>query len=140
VDTVLENSGISKPWEHRIRVDLDGTPRAAQAARTAVAGCLRADLVEEHCVELAVLGTSEVVTNAMLHGRPPCTLSLLTGGGQFRVEVIDASPLQPSTPGARGLQEGGRGLLILAAVSTRWGCDVGIGHKTVWFEGSAHLG
>ena len=44
----------------------------------------------------------------------------------------DASPLRPTLKNAGAEADGGRGLMIVAALSTTWGCsDANIG-KVVW--------
>ncbi|MFZ3470527.1 ATP-binding protein [Streptomyces sp. 2.9] len=89
----------------------------------------------------AELLLSELVTNAVRHGRAPqgrdIGVRLARYDGVLRVEVADAGPpveLAPRTPGER--DEQGRGLVIVAALAGRWGqCPRahGIG-KAVWAE------
>lgn len=140
MDTVAESLGQSNGWVRRVRKDLVQDAREPHAARSLVADCLRADGVDESCIDLAVLGTSELVTNALLHGAPPCKLRLFTGGGRFRVEVLDASTARPLAQVPTSSGEGGRGLAMIAALSHRWGCEVTATEKSVWFEGFAHPG
>jgi serine/threonine-protein kinase RsbW len=84
-----------------------------------------------------VLAASEVVTNAVLHGDGMVTFAVSGQPGVVRVEVTDdggAVP-RPRSDRTEG-DEGGRGLLIVDAVATRWGVSPrrpGPG-KTVWFE------
>jgi len=52
------------------------------------------------------------------------------------VEVVDGCPELPVRADGEGLEIGGRGLVIVDAVTNRWGVTVrpdGRG-KTVWFE------
>ena len=84
-----------------------------------------------------ILATSEVVTNAILHGRGPVRLRAWKGPTAVRVEVSDAGQRNPQpATGIGNDEEAGRGLFILDMVTTRWGAlpkNPGPG-KTVWFE------
>lgn len=53
----------------------------------------------------------------------------------LRVEVSDGCPSPPRpAPDSGELSEGGRGLLLVEAVTDRWGTDANSTGKTVWFE------
>lgn len=82
-------------------------------------------------VELVV---SELTTNAVRHGSawnaPPCdesadavriVLSLRLVGSDVLVQVFDRSPLPPCLIESSPLAERGRGLHLVAALSTDWG-------------------
>ena len=89
--------------------------------------------------ESAELGVCELVTNAMLHARTVFTVTVRAmPTGRVRVEVTDSSPrpLQPRRFGV--VATTGRGLQLVASVSSDWGIEelpaaTGPG-KTVWFE------
>lgn len=91
----------------------------------------------EHLEDSAALGVSELVTNAVLHGRTAFTVSIRSyGGGRVRIEVADMSMGLPRQRRFDSMATTGRGLRIVESVSTRWGVDYsedGVG-KTVWFE------
>ena len=89
--------------------------------------------------DAAVLLTSELVANAVLHGAAPVTLLVHTDGrGQVRVEVTDADPRLPCAPvpDTTEMGESGRGLQFVAALATAWGSAAGPDGtgKTTWFE------
>lgn len=108
-------------------------PASTRAARAFVAEHLRAWQLEP-AIDDATLLVSELVTNAILHGRSPIDLVVRKVKTAVRVEVYDegsatAQPLYPE-----GDEFAGRGLGLVQAVAARWGVeDADIG-KTVWFE------
>ncbi|MET9698740.1 ATP-binding protein [Streptomyces sp. NPDC006529] len=86
--------------------------------------------------EAAELALTELVANVVRHvpGRGCAVVILLRPQG-LRVEVADGSPSPPRPdPGPDPLADGGRGLLLVEAVTDRWGAEVGASGKTVWFE------
>ncbi|MEV8454858.1 SpoIIE family protein phosphatase [Streptomyces sp. NPDC052095] len=91
-------------------------------------------------VDDAVVLTSELVTNAVIHaGTAADVLCLRTEDG-VRIEVSDhyperEIPLQGAGPefGSPD-REGGRGLLLCAALATRWGVEYSPARKHVWFQ------
>ena len=81
-----------------------GPRGATQARRWVAAACDeigRSDLRES-----AELALSEVVTNAILHGRPPVTVRLRGTRNHPRVEVRDTSPEAPAMPALATGDEG----------------------------------
>ena len=90
------------------------------------------------CSENAILAASELVANALAYTGSPCRLrgwaNALTGA--VRVEVDDSSMSFPLlTRATSAATEHGRGLMIVAAVTSRWGVEMRPpAGKTVWFE------
>jgi anti-sigma regulatory factor (Ser/Thr protein kinase) len=79
---------------------------------------------------------SELVSNAVIHGRGEVVLRLDFDGSTVRGEVIDQGrgferELRVSGPG----DVGGRGLMLVEQLANRWGVHEGTTH--VWFEMSA---
>ncbi|MFE5914931.1 SpoIIE family protein phosphatase [Streptomyces wedmorensis] len=79
------------------------------------------------------LMVSELVTNAIRYGRPPISLRLIRDSGLV-CEVSDASSTSPRMRRARTYDEGGRGLLLVAQLSERWGTRHVANGKTIWAE------
>ncbi|MFP5220336.1 MAG: ATP-binding protein [Actinomycetes bacterium] len=105
---------------------------------------VREALLEAGCDELldvALLGVSEIVTNACLHARTPIALSITaTDAGHVRIEVADADVRMPRQRELEPLADSGRGLRLLDACGA-WGVSpttTGAG-KCVWFEPSVSV-
>ena len=82
-----------------------------------------------------MLLTSEIVTNALVHGLPPLTVTVFVGDGVARVEVTDHGPEMPVRLAGGPDDLRGRGLLVVQALSAHWGVEtLRGGGKTVWFE------
>ena len=82
-------------------------------------------------VELMV---SEVVTNAIVHGRSPIELRLSVDADGCRVEVYDQHPGLPRPRHYSETSMTGRGLHILETLADRWGAFPDGAGKVVWFE------
>jgi anti-sigma regulatory factor (Ser/Thr protein kinase) len=114
-------------------------PRGAMQARRWMAQvCL--EIGRPELRENAELALSELVTNAILHGRAPVTVRLRGTADHPRVEVRDGSPDPPAFPsteiGQQFLDElptFGRGLGIVASSSEAWGAERDGDGKLVWF-------
>ncbi|MFF4957656.1 SpoIIE family protein phosphatase [Streptomyces sp. NPDC001222] len=86
-----------------------------------------------HTAFVAELVVSELVTNAIRYGSPPVHLRLIRDTALI-CEVGDASSTAPHLRRARLSDEGGRGLLIVAQLSQRWGSRHHRCGKTIWAE------
>lgn len=118
---------------------LSATRRGARLARLLAGEQLRAwELPFEEAEQVV----AELASNAALHGHVPgrsFRLALtLTAAATLRIEVTDARA-DRSPPAAAHLPpayaESGRGLLLVAALSDRWGVETSSPPcKTVWAE------
>jgi anti-sigma regulatory factor (Ser/Thr protein kinase) len=109
-----------------------GEEGLAMARRFAVRATVAAGW-DQHADDVALL-TSELATNALLHGARPIALTVRTGGDRLRVEVQDAAPTMPEELDA-GLEGNyGRGLEIVAALADQWGAEQVADGKVVWAE------
>ncbi|MFI1162083.1 ATP-binding protein [Streptomyces sp. NPDC020801] len=133
------NSPISTPTDE-LAQRLSSTPRGARLARRITAQQLdtwgfphASDLNDtaQHVV-------AELAANAVTHGRVPgrdfeLRLVMFQPDATLRIEVSDARGDRHPRPVPPG-DDGGRGLLVLAALCTAWGVtDRPVG-KTVWAE------
>ncbi|WP_336212666.1 ATP-binding protein [Nonomuraea sp. LPB2021202275-12-8] len=104
-------------------------PRARHRARAQVGRWGFHDQAE--VVELLV---SELVTNALRHGRGGIRLGLTFEDGLLRCEVEDEAVKPPSVRPVRADDTQGRGLHLVDMLACCWGSDVTARGKTVWFE------
>jgi len=95
---------------------------------------VRGQLLDTHVdIESAVLLTSELATNAVIHARGDYEVTICRNPGSVRVELLnDAPDMLPVFRESSG--EGGRGLRLVEAMASRWGTESEPGHKRVWFE------
>lgn len=111
-----------------LRGELADVPRARS---------LVAEVLPDHpSADDAALVVTELVTNAVLHGRPPVRVRV-TGTDQdaVRLEVEDAGSDLPVRPRGGPDAMTGRGLGMVAALAGRWGVDTpSSGGKVVWAE------
>jgi anti-sigma regulatory factor (Ser/Thr protein kinase) len=117
-----------------LRATLRAEPEQVAEARRLVEDYLR-DRGEEDG-EVAVLLTSELVTNAILHGHGPLELRAHTEGSALRIEVRDTEPASPPVlrADAELTEIGGRGLQLVDTLADRWGWSAEPEGKVVWFE------
>ncbi|WP_055421204.1 SpoIIE family protein phosphatase [Streptomyces pactum] len=82
----------------------------------------------------AELVVSELVTNAIRYGSPPIRLRLIHDTATLICEVSDTSHTAPHLRRAKTWDEGGRGLLLVAQLTQRWGSRHTTEGKTIWAE------
>lgn len=115
---------------------LRALPTSVRTARRFVRQVL-AEAGLEQLADSAELIASELVTNSVTYagaGVSWVTVSVYVGEVRVRLEVWDQSPAEPVRRDA-GLDENGRGLEIIEALCTRWGCQwPDVGGKSVWCE------
>jgi anti-sigma regulatory factor (Ser/Thr protein kinase) len=115
------------------RVRLTTGPAAAAEARSHVrAAIITWDVPVD--ADVAVLLTSELVTNAITHEpSPTVTLGISCSWGQLRVEVHASSRLMPVLVDAPADAETGRGLMLVGSLSAGWGSYPTPAGKAVYF-------
>ncbi|WP_432169177.1 SpoIIE family protein phosphatase [Streptomyces sp. 1222.5] len=82
----------------------------------------------------AELVVSELVTNAIRYGSHPIRLRLIHDAATLICEVSDTSHTAPHLRRAKIFDEGGRGLLLVAQLTQRWGSRHTADGKTIWAE------
>ncbi|MGW4539484.1 SpoIIE family protein phosphatase [Streptomyces chartreusis] len=109
-------------------------PDAVMHARRFTARTLRRWNVQA-AADAVLLVVSELVTNALVHTQGSVRLDLVLRGNRVRVSVSDSSPRAPAKPVIVDWEStGGRGLLLVEAVSDASGTVPVAGGKQVWSE------
>ncbi|HVM65464.1 MAG TPA: SpoIIE family protein phosphatase [Acidimicrobiales bacterium] len=144
-----------RPVADGVAMRLPARSASVATARHAVRDLAEQWSLPEGVVLDAEMVVSELVTNAVLHARTDCELSIEPRLPGLRLAVADdddAAPLPPTAfvPLADGLLTGadsdkalagllaeratGRGMAIVEALSSRWGVESRNGGKVVWAE------
>lgn len=117
----------------------DPEPAAVPAARRFVREALRSwqVLACDDMLADAELLTSELVTNAVLHAETPVHVSCRADGCEVEVSVLDWQPGGAIPGPGRAVdahRDAGRGLIMVAALSSSWGVTYAPASKAVWFR------
>jgi anti-sigma regulatory factor (Ser/Thr protein kinase) len=108
---------------------------AARRARKFLTDFCRAAQLPPDLCQTAALLVSELVTNAVVHGRTSATVEVHRPADTLRVTVRDDNPALPAVGDAPDFtDEHGRGLLIVSKLARRWGVEASGDGKAVWFE------
>jgi PAS domain S-box-containing protein len=124
VDPPSEDESLSRT--------LEPTESVVAEARHLVTSYLQERGLPESLVLDAALATSELVTNALLHGRAPVELRTRIEAADVLIEVRDQASYQPRKLRPDETDEHGRGLQIVAALAARWGTRPTEYGKAVW--------
>jgi anti-sigma regulatory factor (Ser/Thr protein kinase) len=116
-------------------ISLPARPDSVRRARRFVAAAAERAGFESPVIDLAAVAASELVTNAVIHGRGPISVRTVLDPASLRVEVQDTAADLPQRVDAHDGRDGGRGLTIVDGFSQEWGCTVvpGASGKSVWF-------
>ncbi|MCH0572043.1 SpoIIE family protein phosphatase [Streptomyces sp. MUM 136J] len=120
--------------DHVATLDLPSDPAAVAGARVYTSETLAAWELEELTFGTELI-ISELVTNAIRYGEGPIHLRLILQS-TLTCEVFDAAGTAPHLRRARSLDEGGRGLMLVARLSDRWGTRYSREGKVIWAEQS----
>jgi anti-sigma regulatory factor (Ser/Thr protein kinase) len=110
-----------------------GTPEAISLARHWVRDAARSSGHSPLAPTVELL-VSELATNAVRYGKGQRFSVEFDADGLLLVAVCDATTARPTPRRAADREEGGRGLAIVDALSDRWGAEVHLGGKCVWFQ------
>lgn len=135
-DEVLIAAGLLDAVQQavaRARRNFPPDPTSARAARGFVVEMAARWSCEALLDELELL-TSEVVTNAVVHGGTDLDVGVLLLPDRVRVEVGDRSADEPVPRAATPEATSGRGLELVETLASAWGTAPGLHGKTVWFE------
>jgi anti-sigma regulatory factor (Ser/Thr protein kinase) len=114
-------------------IELLPEPRAAGQARHFVFDQLTGRVGDE-TAETAMLLTSELVTNVVVHARTPMRLDIDLTDDAIRVAVSDDVARQPALRSAHDARLTGRGMSLVQELADQWGVEPSPPGKKVWFE------
>ena len=118
-----------EPAHLAIEADMRAVHERARVrrARRSTAGRCRARSSRD-----AVLLVSEMVTNAIVHGRAPIELRLRRGRPHLLLEVDDTATAVPRKLRPTPSDVHGRGLQLVAQIADQWGTRPTADGKSVW--------
>ena len=115
------------------RTAIDDAPKATVLSTRTMEHLRSWGLAEQ--TDAVLLVVSELVTNALVHTEGQVRLDLTLINSRLRVAVADTSPRSPVKPTSIGWEAtGGRGILLVEAMSAAWGTVPVSGGKQVWSE------
>jgi hypothetical protein len=130
----VRNDGAGPPADdRRLSLELEPQVSAARHCRAVITEAGRrwgrAELVGSACIV-----ATELVNNVVAHARTPMVVLVATTGDGLSVAVRDRSPHLPAYQGApvSPTAPGGRGMLLIDAVASRWGSLPLADGKVVW--------
>ncbi|MFF2554918.1 MEDS domain-containing protein [Nocardia sp. NPDC058058] len=131
----LSGTASANLSEHHLDTIYPPVPEAVPAARRLVTDQLQAWGHPAQFVDDAALVVSELVANAVIHAGTMFRVSITRSDTSVTITTEDLSSNQPAlNPHRARTSTGGRGLLLIAAISSRWGIDPVPHGKRVWSE------
>src|SRR4051794_22601067 len=110
-------------------------PESASRARRFISELCRATRLSAEICETAALLVSELVTNAIIHGKTSATIEVHRPPDRLRVSVRDDNPVLPAIGDHPKLTaESGRGMQIVSVLADAWGVEKLGSGKAIWFE------
>lgn len=107
----------------RLHISFRPHPRRVEHMRRTAGTLLRQGGVCEEAIETVQLLVSELVTNAVVHGRGECVRFSLSYDqtDEVLIEVDDHSPARVVVEQPGPEEEHGRGMLLVATLARTWG-------------------
>lgn len=90
--------------------------------------------LDEETADAIRLVASELITNAVVHGAGPITVTLSNWPGRLVIDVLDGDPSVPRTACAQADDENGRGLGLVRLLAAHCAWEPAGTGKRVWAE------
>ncbi|KMS74362.1 MULTISPECIES: ATP-binding protein [Streptomyces] len=138
----MTNEQVSPGQYPRQSITLASEAASVPAARQIVREACAAWGMDQDAAETGTLLISEMVTNAVRHGHSH-SVRVVTEQprpDRLRIAVVDTSRRVPELHIVGPDAIGGRGLLLVDALSDRWGTDLLPWGKRVWAEIAIKVG
>ncbi|MFF9490154.1 ATP-binding protein [Streptomyces sp. NPDC014676] len=119
--SVMSPTTVLDQTQCRLEAVIEPDPVRVAQARHAASAILRLWGRSGSLVDDVQLVVSELVTNAIEHGRGPITMKITEVAGTVTVEVSDCNPVPAQVRSAQHDDLGGRGLTIVATLADTWG-------------------
>jgi len=123
-------------WPYSSQLEMAPLPTAVACGRLHARNVLHEWRLSRAAEDASIL-VSELLTNsvkASCHQGSSVRLRLMAAHSQVIVEAWDRNPRPPQLRQADYLDEGGRGLNVVAAIAVRWGYYRSGNWKVVWAE------
>lgn len=122
--------------DERAEITLPASPASPASARRFVADVLWRHSFSSACIETAVLLTSEVVTNAVVHAQTEIDVLVAVRAPSVRIAVRDQGPGLPVVRKGDAGDAVGLGLTLVRGMAEDWGVvqHDDLDSKWVWFE------
>lgn len=124
---------VGQPPDSEAVLDLPHALTSAAAARRFVTEKVSEwgldDLLDD-----ALLVASELAANAVTHADSACRIRLSVTAATLRIDVIDTGAGTPEPQPTTWMEERGRGLHLVDALTTAWGLEIVPEGKLVWAE------
>ena len=133
VETDTSPDTLRSPAGDPQEIVLPADPRSVRDARRLARRCCHRSGLPDSIAETAELLTSELVTNAIVHGRSDTRVRITATHDLVHVEVSDDNDRRPSLQAPDDDALSGRGLSMLETSASRWGVDDADIGKVVWF-------
>ena len=132
VAEVLAAASLAEAVIDRVAIHLEQSKDSPRMARRLVR-----DLVDAHHAELVAvveLLVTELVTNSVVHATSAPRVEVELHRDRVRVAVHDTDPTPPLPRTPELGKPGGRGMVLVDELASRWGSEPTTDGKVVWFE------
>ncbi|WP_380160993.1 SpoIIE family protein phosphatase [Kineococcus sp. R86509] len=133
IETDTSPDTLRSPAGDPQEIVLPADPRSVRDARRLARRCCHRSGLPDSVAETAELLTSELVTNAIVHGRSDTRVRITATPDLVHVEVSDDNDRRPLLQAPDDDALSGRGLSMLETSASRWGVDDADIGKVVWF-------